>query len=81
MAQCVILNPDGTLTASGAAVSECPGYVLVSGSEYGVFSAVQEAFAVPTVADAQAWFIYPWSAVLVMYVVGRLVGSVVSMFR
>lgn len=81
MAQCVVLNSDGTLSPVGVAVADCPGYVLVSGSEYGVFATVQQAFALPTVADAQAWFIYPWAAVLGMYVVGRLVGSVVSMFR
>lgn len=81
MALCVTLNSDGTLTATGQAVSECTGYVMVSSSEYGVYQAVQDAFAVPTPDQASAWFVAAWGAVVVMFIVSRWVGSVVAMFK
>lgn len=80
MALCVALNSDGTLSQTGQPVSECTGYVMVSSSEYGVYQAVQDAFAVPTPEQASAWFAASWGCVVVMFIVARLVGSVVSMF-
>lgn len=81
MALCVALNSDGTLTPTGQPVAECTGYVMVSGSEYGVYQAVQDAFAVPTAAQASTWFVASWGCVVVMFIVGRCVGSVVSVFN
>ena len=81
MAQCVVLNADGTLSPTGQTVDQCTGYVLVSGSEYGVYQTLQSALAVPTVDQAQQWFITCWGAVVVIYISARLVGAVVSMFN
>lgn len=81
MAQCVILNPDGTLTPTGQPVAECTGYVLVSGSEYGVYQTVQDAFARPTPEQAAGWFFGAWGAVMVAYIAARCVGAVLSMFK
>ncbi|HEY8329022.1 MAG TPA: hypothetical protein VIO59_11330 [Rhodanobacter sp.] len=80
MAQCVTLNADGTLTPTGQTVGECTGYVLVSGSEYGVYQVVQDAFAAPTSDQALGWFFGAWGLVMVMYLGARCVGAVVSMF-
>ncbi|MET4567816.1 hypothetical protein [Rhodanobacter soli] len=80
MAQCVVLNADGTLTPTGQTVGECTGYVLVSGSEYGVYQVVQDAFSAPTSDQALGWFFGAWGLVMVMYLAARCVGAVVSMF-
>jgi len=80
MAQCVILNTDGTLTPTGQPVAECTGYVLVSGSEYGFVQALNTAFSAPSPAQAQGWFIGAWGAVIVFYIASRCVGAVISMF-
>lgn len=80
MAHCVTINSDGTLMSTGQPVSECTGYVMVSGSEYGVYQAVQDAFGVPTPEQASAWFVGAWGAVVVTFILSRWVGSVVSMF-
>jgi len=81
MAQCVTLNADGTLIPTGQTVGECTGYVLVSGSEYGVYQVVQDAFSAPTPEQASGWFFGAWGSVMVMYIAARLVGAVVSMFN
>lgn len=81
MALCVTLNSDGTLSQTGQPVEECTGYVMVSGSEYGVYQAVQDAFGVPTPDDALSWFSATCGCVVVMFIVSRWVGSVVSMFN
>jgi len=81
MALCVALRADGTLAPTGQAVSECTGYVLVTGSEYGVYSLVQQALTPPDVGDAALWFSTCFGAVLVCFVAGRLAGSVAAMFK
>ena len=81
MAQCVTLNSNGTLTPTGEAVSECTGYVLVSGSEYGVYQVVQTAFAAPTPDIAMGWFFGSFGTVMVGYLAARCVGAVLSMFN
>lgn len=81
MAECVTLNADGTLTPTGQPVSECTGYVLVSGSEYGVYQVVQDALGAPTPEQAMGWFFGAWGAVMVFFIASRAVGSVVSMFK
>lgn len=81
MAQCVVLNVDGTLTPTGQPVGECTGYVLVSGSEYGIYSVVQQAFSTPAPEQATGWFVGAWGIVMVFYVAARCVGAVLSMFH
>jgi hypothetical protein len=81
MAICVVVNSDGTLAPTGQAVSECTGYVMVSGSEYGVYQALQQALAAPTPEQASGWFFGAWGAVMVMYIAARFVGTVLSMFK
>lgn len=81
MAECVTLNSDGTLTPTGQTVDQCTGYVLVSGSEYGVYQTLQTAFAQPSSSDAMSWFFGAWGAVMVFYIGSRAAGSVVAMFK
>lgn len=80
MAMCVTLQADGTLVPTGQAVSDCAGYVLVSGSEYGVFQVVEQALGMPTTEQAAAWFTGTFSAVLLCFIAGRLAGSVATFF-
>lgn len=81
MATCVTLNADGTLTPTGQTVDQCTGYVLVSGSEYGVYQVLQTAFAAPTPDQAAGWFFGSWGVVIIMYLAARCVGAVLSMFN
>jgi hypothetical protein len=81
VAQCVTLNSDGTLTPTGQVVSECTGFVLVSGSEYGVYQVVQTAFTAPSPTEATGWFFGCWGSVMVMFIAARCVGAVLSMFN
>lgn len=81
MAVCVALNQDGTLTPTGQPVGECTGYVMVSGSEYGVYQVVQQALGVPTSEEAMGWFFGAWGAVMVFYIASRAAGAVVGMFK
>lgn len=81
MAICITLNADGTFTPTGEAVESCSGYVIVSGSEYGLYQAVNDAFAQPTSQVAESWFFGAWGAVMVMFIAGRCVGAVLSMFK
>jgi len=81
MALCVTLNQDGTLTPTGQPVGECTGYVLVSGSEYGVYQVVQDALGAPTPEQAMGWFFGAWGAVMVFYIASRAAGAVIAMFK
>ncbi|TCV97739.1 hypothetical protein EC912_101756 [Luteibacter rhizovicinus] len=80
MAICVTVNPDGTLATTGQAVSECAGYVMVSGSEYGVYQVVQDMLSVPTPEQAAGWFSGPFILVCTLYVAAKHVGTILSMF-
>lgn len=81
MAVCVQLQADGTLVPTGESVAECTGYVLVSGSEYGVYQTVDQALGFPTSDVALSWFFGAWGAVMVAFIAGRCVGAVLSMFK
>lgn len=82
MAICVSLNASsGTLAPTGEPVAQCSGYVMVSGSEYGVYQSLQTALAAPSPATASGWFFGAWGAVMVSYIAGRFVGSILSMFN
>ncbi|WP_369929345.1 hypothetical protein [Xanthomonas sp. NCPPB 2632] len=80
MAICVTLNQDGTLATTGQAVSECAGYVMVSGSEYGVYQVVQDALSTPTPEEAAGWFFGPLTLIATIYVLSRQVGSLANFF-
>ena len=81
MPLCVALQADGTLTPTGEAVEACTGYVLVSGSEHSFYALVHQAFATPTPEQAAGWFVGALGAVMFWFLVGRLAGSVVAMFK
>jgi hypothetical protein len=80
MSLCVVLQADGTLVPTGQPVAECTGYVLVSAAEHGIYEVVQQALAMPTPEDALKWFTACCGAVIVWFVVGRMAGSVATMF-
>ena len=80
MSVCVVVNPDGTLTPTGQPVSECTGYVLVSGSEHGVYALVQEAFGFPEPEVIGGWFVGAFGAVMLFYMASYYVGRVISVF-
>jgi hypothetical protein len=81
VALCVALQADGTLAPTGQTVGECTGYVMVSSAEYGVYQVVQDAMAIPTPEQATDWFVGGFGAVMLFFVVGRMAGSVVAMFK
>lgn len=81
MALCVALAQDGTLIPTGQPVGECTGYVLVSGSEHGVYEVVQQVLAMPTTEQALTWFTTCCGVVIFWFVAGRIAGSVSSMFK
>lgn len=80
MARCVVLTGDGRLVDTNQAVSECTGYVLVSGSEYGVYQLVNQAFSTPSPQQAAGWFVGSAGVVMFWFVVARMAGSVAAMF-
>jgi len=80
MALCVALQADGTLLPTGQPVAECAGYVLVSASEHGVYEVVQQALSMPTPEEALLWATTTCGVVIAWFVVGRIVGSVATMF-
>lgn len=81
MALCVTLQPDGTLTPTGEAVEGCTGYVLVSGSEHSFYALVHQVFDIPDPEVATGWFVGCLGAVVFWFVVARIAGSVVAMFK
>ena len=81
MAQCVVLNADGTLAATSDSPSACTGYVLLSSGEYAMVGAIDQALGVPDSTTAMGWFMGPFSLVVFLYVAARCAGSVVNMFR
>lgn len=81
MGVCVQLASDGTLQPTGQPLEQCTGYVLVSGSEYSVMNFFQQALTPPDNTVIAGWFVGCCGAVLVWYVVARMAGSVVAMFK
>jgi len=80
MAQCVVLNPDGTLTPTAEPVAECSGFVLVSGSEFSVYQLVHEAFATPTSEQTATLLSIGFFGPLAVYMVAHLAKRLASMF-
>lgn len=81
MSACVVVNPDGTLAFTGHPVSECPGYVLVSSAEHGVYAVVQEAFGMPEKEVIASWFVGSYGVVMLFYMAAYFVGRIVAMFN
>lgn len=81
MALCVSINSAGNLVPTGEPVAQCTGYVMVSGSEYGIYQTVQTALGNPTQAEALGWFFGCWGLVITCFLAARIVGSVLSMFN
>jgi len=80
MATCVQLTTDGTLVPTGQPVSECAGYVMLSGAEMDVIAALAQVFAVPDMATATAWFSAAFAAPLVCFLVADMVATIRRVF-
>ena len=78
MAVCVTLTEAGTLVPTGESVSQCGGYVLVSGSEHATASVLVDIFQWPEPEVAAGWFSGVFGLILALNVVGYLVGAVVK---
>lgn len=81
MALCVALAGDGTLVPTGQPVESCAGYVLVTGSEHSFYALAYQAFAAPDPEVAAGWFVGAFGAVMLFYVVARMAGGVISVFK
>ena len=81
MGICVQLDSGGTLTPTGEPLESCSAYVLLSGSENAIVSAVGAVFGQPSQEQALAWFAGPFCFVVFLYLVGRGAGAVVNMFN
>jgi hypothetical protein len=80
MAECVVLNVDGTLTPTGQPVGECTGFVMVSGSEYGVYQLTQAWLEQPTLEQVQLVFSVGFFGPLAIYMVAHLGSRIARMF-
>lgn len=81
MGICVQLDSGGTLTPTGEPPESCSAYVLLSGSENSMVTAVWSVFGQPTQEQAIEWFAGPFCFVVFLYLVGRGAGAVVNMFN
>lgn len=80
MALCVVLQPDGTLTATGEAVADCTGHLLVTPAEYAWLELMQQAFGMPSAEQAATLVAGGLGGVLFIYVLCRLLGAVANFF-
>ncbi len=80
MALCVALQPDGALVPTGQPVTECTGYVLVSGTEHAVYALINQVFATPTPEQAAGWFVGSAGAVIGWFLVAHIAGRVGNFF-
>lgn len=81
MALCVVMNADGSLSPTGEPVASCSGYVLLSGSEYSMVGAIDQALGVPDSTQAMGWFVGPFSLVVGLYIVARMAGAPIQVFK
>lgn len=79
MAICVVINPDGTLVATGEPVDQCTGYVMLSGTEYAGVHQLQDIFMWPEPSVLATWFSSAFILILMMNAAGSITGSVVKM--
>ncbi len=81
MGICVAITEAGTLVATGQPVTECTGYVLLSGAEANTLTLFAQAFEVPDKEVLQTWAVGPFMLIVGLYVGARIVGSVASFFN
>lgn len=81
MAICIAIATDGTVVPTGEAVEACSGYVLLSGSEHAAHTVIDRLLDWPEGSVAATWLVGSFGFVLGSYLIAKLVGSVVSMFR
>jgi hypothetical protein len=82
MALCVLIDSAGSLVPTSQPVDQCTGYVMVSGSEYGVYSVLHEALKPPAdIAQLSQWFTAPMAAIVFCYIIARVAGTVAGMFK
>lgn len=80
MTLCVTVASDGAVTVLTDPADTCPGYVLLSGSEYASVTAVAPFFGVPTATEAAlAWqigFVTPVVIALFTWAVAAIVSTI-----
>lgn len=81
MAQCVYLNPDGTVTATAESPDQCQGFVLLSRPEYASTQTLQAFLAIPTQDQVTAAFNAGVSWPVSMYLVAWAVGTLANFFN
>jgi hypothetical protein len=81
MGVCVAIAENGTLVPTGQPVTECAGYVLLSGAEANTLTLFAQAFEVPDKEVLATWAVGPFALIVGLYVVARIVGSVASFFN
>lgn len=81
MGLCVALQADGTLLPTGQTVEECTGYVLASPAEIWLTTMVEQALAMPEPEVLVGWWLGSFGLVMVAYMAGWAVGSIVESVR
>lgn len=80
MGVCVVLNPDGTVTATADTLETCADHWLTSAAEVSQQLTLAEALAMPTPEEAAAVWASVVALIVGLYVIGRVVGSVANFF-
>lgn len=80
MGICVAITEAGTLVATGQPVTECTGYVLLSGAEANTLTLFAQAFEVPDKEVLHSWAVGPFMLIVGLYVAARITGTVASFF-
>lgn len=78
MGLCVALQPDGTLVPTGQSVADCTGYVLMSPAESWTASMLADALQPPSAEVLTGWWLGSFGLVMVSYLAGRAVGSLLD---
>lgn len=79
MSECVALAANGTLIPTGQPVSECAGYVLISGTEHSQMAFLAELFQAPDAETLMGVLVATFGFVLVCNVAAYMTGAVVKM--
>ena len=81
MSLCVVLNADGTLSPTGQAVADCTGHVLATPTEIWLSHTLAQALEPPSVEVMAGWWLGTFSLVMICYIAGRAVGSLLHIVR
>jgi len=81
MGLCVAIADNGTLVPTGQPVTECTGYVLLSGAEANTLTLFAQAFEVPNKEVLATWAVGPFMLIAGLYVAARIAGTVASFFH